>query len=263
VAYLIIPSLLLPLLPSFAELTTSSLPRYFLNAYQSGLKSTSLNLENPREARTNILGTDCMLISVTVTSASMTYTFENGTQIVTRGSLDCSLYHNPDDPDNLNLRLQKIHYRAGSSREYVARDVIRREEIWRSDLLKGGAGAGSGEGGGKEEGESTVGQTPQAQAPTPSMTPGTSSSSVGGSRRVTRQSKKEGGGGGGVNGQEDGTGVTLLGDSSDEVVGERFFLPDSAINDFGVTRGMMRCLEVRSCLLSFLSSICATFRLEF
>lgn len=216
-----------------------------------------------------------MLINVTVTSASMTHTFSNGTQIVSRGSLECSLYHNPDDPDNLNLRLQKIHYKAEGHTEYIAKHAIRREPIFLSSL-RGGLGGGdegssstSGFGGQGPEGGNGgnsetdyKNQTPQGQAPTPNMTPSTSSSSVGKGKARAKAagngkgatSFKSGGetpydeSGEGLNepplsgtGGENGAGGQH---GSSDAIGEKFFFPDSLVNDFGITLGMMRCLEV-------------------
>lgn len=259
----------------YFEIDRTILPRFFLVAYETGLRSISLNLENPRESRpahsaaaaTASPRPGYRTITVDVSKASMTSLYMNGTQIVTSGSLKCVLLYNPEG--GATLLIDRIEFVALEHTEYISRAaMVPREAVLAasatavasnasgvsgssSSLMAasqdGSAPASSGAGGGvggEENGHPKIAHTPVAQAPTPSMTPGATTgttaglSSNGKGKGVAKAGGEEGGGEGGATGGADEAAAV----SPKEP--ESFVLPVSAVNDFGIPFAQMRCLEV-------------------
>ena len=201
----------------------------------------------------------------------MTHTFANGCQVVTMGILKCSLVVTPEGNDSSPLLIDRIHYEAVSHVEYVARASMIPQVLsqGQKDLLAASASAG-GAGGGGNGGTESRNQTPMAQAPTPTMTPKTTSGESSSSGTTTRKGKgkaasaaagekDEGGVGGEENGNEGGAGggggnggesssLACGGTGNDLVTSTPmlYSLPERSVNDFGISPGMMRCLEVSS-----------------
>jgi hypothetical protein len=176
-----------------AELSCSSLPRYFLTSYRCGLRSIALNLENPRESRAPYSAQQGnRTITVDVSRASMTNIYTNDTQVVFRGALKCVMIFTPNEaPEGGgppsgggSLLIDRMEFNTVSFVEFIARASVKRQPIYRiAETAEGSSGSsqgnsGDGAGGGSGSGGAKTASTPAGQAPTPGMTPSSTASAL-------------------------------------------------------------------------------------
>jgi hypothetical protein len=270
---------------TLSELSCASLPRYFLTGYQCGLRSIALNLENPRESRAPYsIQQGTRTITVDVSRASMTNVYTNDSQVVFRGALKCVMIFTPNDlsegggppSGGGSLLIDRMEFNTLSFVEFIARTSVKCTPVYR--MTSSGPKGESGHGGSTVTGANgKMVSTPAGQAPTPGMTPnstGAVHSTLPSTKTLEKGKAREtaisevdesmvddddddGAAGAraadesaeivpsGLTGAEDEGSLTSAHQQAFEIVGETVTMPDQCINEFGVSNGALRCLEVR------------------
>lgn len=237
------------------EVPTCVLPRYLLTNYVSGLRSSQLQLENPREFQTgwppvnplppppasskflNSFPSSNVTHQVDVSKATFVSSFDNGWQVQMSGLLRASFVPwavpQPGEPGKMDvqLRLESLDFTVHSHTGYIPRVAIQKSKVDHpipsslvANILNTGDNANTALSGNKK-----------------------------GQNRGTGARKDEA-----DDSKRDENGATLIkieegsGSGDDDVKSpsgycvsvEKTFLPDYPVNEYGISLRAMRCLEI-------------------
>ncbi|CDR99103.1 hypothetical protein, partial [Sporisorium scitamineum] len=239
------------------EVPTYVLPRYLLTNYVSGLRSSQLQLENPREYHTgwppvnplppppsshkylNSLPSPNVTHQVEVSKATFLSSFESGWQVQMTGLLRACFVPwavpHPGEPAKMDvqLRLESLDFTVHAHTGYIPRVAIQKSKVEHP--------------------------LPNSLVANILSTGDTNASSQNGSKRA----QSRGGAAGGRKDEaddakrdEDGEPVVKIEESSGSgdddaksqsgytVSVERTFLPEFPVNEYGISLRAMRCLEI-------------------
>lgn len=241
------------------EVPTCVLPRYLLTNYVSGLRSSQLQLENPREYHTgwppvnplppppsshkylNSFPSADVTHQVDVAKATFLSSFDSGWQVQMTGLLRACFVPwaspQPGDPAKMDvqLRLESLDFTVHTHTGYIPRVAIQKSKVEHplpnslvANILSTGDTNTSGQNGAK---------TAQSRAG-----PG----GVGGRKDEADDAKRD------ENGEtvvkiEEGSGSgddEAKSQSGYTVSVERTFLPEYPVNEYGISLRAMRCLEI-------------------
>lgn len=237
------------------EVPTSVLPRYLLTNYVSGLRSSQLQLENPREYQTgwppvnplppppasskylNSFPSANVTHQVDVTRATFLSNFDSGWQVHMSGLLRASFVPwataQPGEPGKMDvqLRLESLDFTVHAHTGYIPRVAIQKSKVDHplpnslvANILSTGDTNTSGANGTKK------GQSRGA-----------------GARKDDADDAKRDENGDPIVKTEEGSGSgddDVKSQSGYTVSVEKTFLPDYPVNEYGISLRAMRCLEI-------------------
>lgn len=237
------------------EVPTCVLPRYLLTNYVSGLRSSQLQLENPREHHTgwppvnplpppppshkylNSFPSSNVTHQVDVSKATFLSSFDSGWQVHMTGLLRACFVPwavpQPHEPGKLDvqLRLESLDFTAHAHTGYIPRLAIQKSKVDHplpNSLVANILSAGE---------TNSAAQNGIKKAP----------ARGGAARKDEADDAKRDENGDPIVKTEDGSGSAdddVKSQSAYTVSVERTFLPDYPVNEYGISLRAMRCLEI-------------------
>ncbi|GAC95075.1 hypothetical protein PHSY_002650 [Pseudozyma hubeiensis SY62] len=237
------------------EVPICVLPRYLLTNYVSGLRSSQLQLENPREYHTgwppvnplpppppshkylNSFPSSNVTHQVDVSKATFISSFDSGWQVHMTGLLRACFVPwavpQPHEPGKLDvqLRLESLDFTVHAHTGYIPRPAIQKSKVDHplpnslvANILSAGETNSTAQNGAKKAG-----------------------ARGGAARKDDADDTKRDENGDPIVKTEDGSGSAdddAKSQSAYTVSVERTFLPDYPVNEYGISLRAMRCLEI-------------------